>query len=341
MPRTYVNLDQFRKMARDNDPATRDAIILQPRTPTIRTLGSKESRLIEFVITDETVDRYSDVVHIDGWDTSDFENNPVVLWAHSHVDPPVAKAISLDILKKKRQIRSVAEFTPRDLDPFGFMVYQMYRERFLNAVSVGFQPQEYVFISADTDADRARRGGIDYLKQSLLEYSAVPVPANPNALQLAKSAGVDVTPMKAWAERVLDESASTQQLTDAARQRLEAVRAAASPTGRPLLIELGDIKAKTEDTGDVLVIDGIRVPVTAALVTKAVELFVQEELAKARGKLPGDPVLLIKEAAFQTDQTPRTLPMTEDELTALLVKSMELVITKSIQRITGNLEGWI
>jgi hypothetical protein len=341
MQKRYFKPDEFRDLVRAKDPRASDAVVLMSYRPTVRTLGNKDSRLIEFIITDETVDWYSDVIRIDGWDTSDYEHNPVVLWAHSHYDPPVAKAVSLDVLKKKKQIRSVAEFTPQDVNPFGYLTYRMYVQRFLNAVSVGFMPKEYAFVSESTHADRARRGGIDYLKQSLLEYSAVPVPANPNALQLAKSVGIDITPMKAWAERVLDESASTAKLTGESRQRLEAVRAVSSPSGRPLLIELSDIKAKTQDEGDVVLIDGQRVPLTKDLIAKAVELFVTDELAKASGKVPEDPVLLIKEAAMLTDKTPRTLPMSDDDFTALLKKAMELTVTKAIQRVTGNADGWL
>jgi hypothetical protein len=187
MSRHYVNPDGFRELARANDVHD-DVVVLQSIVPTVRALGGADSRLIEFVITDETIDRMSDKLSIDGWDTESFENNPVVLWAHSHYDPPVGKAVSLDVLKKKKQVRSVAEFTPRELNPLGYMVYQMYVQRFLHAVSVGFQPHEWAFVTESSDAERARRGGIDFLKHELLEYSAVPVPANPNALAVARSA---------------------------------------------------------------------------------------------------------------------------------------------------------
>lgn len=250
MSRTYVNLDQFRKMLGEPNPEiimragedspVKDVVVMAPLIPSsIRALGDAQSRLIEFVITDETIDRYSDIVKADGWDVSDYENNPVVLWAHSHYDPPVGKSVSLDVLKKQKQIRSVTEFTPRDLNPFGYMIYEMYRQKFMNAVSVGFLPREWTWVSHDTDAERSRRGGIDYLKQSLLEYSAVPVPANPNALQLAASKGIDTAPMKAWAERILDEG----NVTEDVRKHVELLRTASSPVGRSLFVELTDIKS--------------------------------------------------------------------------------------------------
>src|SRR5262245_39368809 len=132
MSRHYVNPDGFRELARANDIHD-DLVVLQSVVPTVRALGGADSRLIEFVITDETIDRMSDKLSIDGWDVDSFEKNPVVLWAHSHYDPPVGKAVTLDIRKKAKQIRSVTEFTPRELNPLGYMVYQMYVQRFLHS----------------------------------------------------------------------------------------------------------------------------------------------------------------------------------------------------------------
>lgn len=249
MKTRYLNTDQFRKEVANTKgtsgpievvpKADERLVLLASAVPEIRAIGEKDSGLVEFVITDESVDRMSDVIKLDGWDVKDFLNNPVVLWAHSHFDVPVGKAITLDILTAQKQIRSVTQFTPRDLSEFGYMVYQMYVQRFLNAVSVGFQPKEYTWVSSDTDEERARRGGIDFLKQSLLEYSTVPVPANPNALAVARSAGIDTAPMKAWAERVLDDGNADA----AAKGYLEVLRTAASPKGRTLFLDVSDIKA--------------------------------------------------------------------------------------------------
>lgn len=260
MAKQYVNCDQFRELAQKAKDGNVDLlkehdgnlVVLAPQVPQVRALGGHDSRLVEFIITDESVDRYSDTIKVDGWETEDYEANPVVLWAHSHYDPPVGKAITLDLDKKKKQVRSITEFTPRDLSAFGYMVYQMYVQRYLHAVSVGFLPKEYTWVSHDTDAERARKGGIDFLKQSLLEYSAVPVPANPNALAVARSAGIDTAPLKAWAEQVLDES-SSRNLSDDARRRMEVLRTAAAPSGRALIIEVGELKEmsvkdKTSDT---------------------------------------------------------------------------------------------
>ena len=63
----------------------------------------------------------------------------------------------------------------------------MVKGGWLKTVSVGFQPVEWVAAK-----DKSRPGGVDFKKQTLLEISIVPLPANPNALIQAKAAGVDL-----------------------------------------------------------------------------------------------------------------------------------------------------
>lgn len=215
--------------------------ILTPMESEIKTIGGKDSRLIEFIITSDRVDRQQDTLATDGWAFEDYEKNPVVLWAHDHYAMPIGNSRSLT--RSGNKIKSICEFTPQELaGGFGYMVYQMYAEKFMHATSVGFQPLTYSY-SAD------RKYGIDYLTQSLLEYSCVPVPANPDALAVARSKGIDTMPLKRWAEQVLDESRSgPTALSDDARRRMEVLRAASSPSGRALILELGDMKMTGTET---------------------------------------------------------------------------------------------
>lgn len=67
--------------------------------------------------------------------------------------------------------------------------------------------------------------GVNFLKQALLEHSVCPVPAHPDALVAARSKGIDVAPIKSWAERTLD-----LLHTGAQRQDVERLRAATNET---------------------------------------------------------------------------------------------------------------
>lgn len=156
-----------------------------------------EDRVLQFAISTGTVDRDGDTIDPHGWDLSHYNKNGVVLWAHDYHEPPIGKALATWVEDGK--LKSRAQFASRDLYPFADMIYRMYLEGFLSAVSVGFSPTKW--------ARNEERGGyypVDYLEQELLEYSAVPIPANPEALLEAKAKGIDVQPMVEWASKVLD-----------------------------------------------------------------------------------------------------------------------------------------
>lgn len=158
---------------------------------------------LDFVLSTAREDRHGDTINPKGWDLSDYKANPVVLWAHNQREPPVAKGTNTKYDKALEALVSTALFTPKDLYPFGYMICEMYRKGFMNAVSVGFLPLKWSF----NEARRNSWGGagIDFEEQSLLEYSCVPVPSNPDALQQAKGLGIDLAPLHGWAVKALDE----------------------------------------------------------------------------------------------------------------------------------------
>jgi len=164
-----------------------------------KAVANDETRTVDFTISTGSVDRENDTINPKGWNLKQYRKNPVVLWAHDYHDLPIARASSVSTTGES--LISSAQFVPGEIHPFAETVYQMLKLKFLRAVSVGFNPTEF-------DVNEERRG-IDFTKQDLLEYSVVPVPANAEALTLGiksmRAQGVDVEPLKAWAERVLDE----------------------------------------------------------------------------------------------------------------------------------------
>ena len=60
---------------------------------------------------------------------------------------------------------------------------------------MGFKPKKWVY--------NEERRGVDFAEQELLEFSIVPVPANAECLVEARAAGIDVEPLRAWAEKTL------------------------------------------------------------------------------------------------------------------------------------------
>lgn len=151
-------------------------------------------RVVSFTVSTGTVDRDNDTILAGGWQLTNFLANPVILWAHTYDMLPIGRARSLNV--SESGLAAQIEFTPAGVNPFADTVYDLVKAGFLNAASVGFKPMKYAF--------NETRGGVDFLEQELLEISVVPVPANPLALVEARSAGIDIAPLKAWAQSVLD-----------------------------------------------------------------------------------------------------------------------------------------
>lgn len=147
-----------------------------------------------WTISTGAVDRDRDTLAVDGWDLGDYRKNPVVLWAHDSRMPPIARAES--ILASAGALKARTVFPDAGVYPLADTVKALVAAGFIKSTSVGFMPLEWTF--------NEKRGGMDFKRQSLLEFSLVPVPSNPEALMDAKRAGLDMAPVKAWAEELLD-----------------------------------------------------------------------------------------------------------------------------------------
>lgn len=190
----FLSLEKFKENAKNGSQSEHG--IRKEFIAEIDKSEADESRVLTFTISTDSIDRHGDSVAIDGWTLENFRKNPVVLWAHDYRSMPVAKSLSEWVEGNKLKAR--AEFTPKDLSRFNDTVFEMYKQGFMSAVSVGFSPKKWVWAEAED-----RRYGIDFVEQELLEFSAVPVPANAEALIEARSAGVDLNYLKDWATSVL------------------------------------------------------------------------------------------------------------------------------------------
>jgi HK97 family phage prohead protease len=211
---TLVTAKQFKQAAE----AEREALGIL-KAYSVEKAIDEGARTIGFTISTADVDRENDTVAIDGWDFANYLKNPVVLWCHDYWSLPVGAALSIGI--EADRVKSVAKFTEREENPLGDMVFRLYAKGFLHAVSVGFRPKEWAIVQSEQ-----RPWGYDFKRQELLEYSACPVPANPAALIEARSMGIDTAPLKAWAERVLDEMGGAPA---PGRKTLERLRSIADP----------------------------------------------------------------------------------------------------------------
>ena len=139
-------------------------------------------RAIKFTISTGSVDREGDTVAINGWQLGAFKTNPVVLWGHQTGELPIGKCTAIGV--EGGALKAVVEFVPADMPAIGPLaeaVLRMSRDGFLSATSVGFRPLQFE-LAKDRDDGQSWFPPIDFLKQDLLEFSIVSIPANPEAL---------------------------------------------------------------------------------------------------------------------------------------------------------------
>jgi HK97 family phage prohead protease len=147
------------------------------------------SRALEFNISTSKLDRHGDVVSAVGGMFDNWKANPVVLWNHIASELPIARGLAIRVDDGSRVVAR-AEFASADVNPLADAVLAMYQKGFLNAVSIGFDPVSWEW-AAEKDETRSEYD-INFQSWDLLEFSAVTIPANSEALLRAKASGIDV-----------------------------------------------------------------------------------------------------------------------------------------------------
>lgn len=130
------------------------------------------------IASTDALDRHGEVIDQDGWDLTNFKNNPVMLWAHDNYEPAVGYADNLQVVQMGD--RKALTFIPvfHGKTELSAAIDALYNgdsgtgmKPVLNSFSVGFRPTE--------------QEGNTFTKQELLEISCVNVPANADARVLA------------------------------------------------------------------------------------------------------------------------------------------------------------
>ena len=133
---------------------------------------------LEFVMSDGSVDRMGDVIEPDGWQLDRFRKNPVALFGH---DPQFPIGKWADVGVRRGELTGRLEL----MEPVSERLREIHtavKAGVLRAVSVGFH--------SDSFEPLGKGGGLRFTEAELVECSLVSVPANPNALAMAKSLGL-------------------------------------------------------------------------------------------------------------------------------------------------------
>jgi hypothetical protein len=137
---------------------------------------------IDMRASDETLDRYDEIIKASGWVLDHYIKNPVIQNCHQYGDIifTIGKALKTEV--RGHALLQRWQFAT-DINPMAKIAFGLYKGGYLNTSSVGFIPLEW------SNGTRAGEPARTYLKQELLETSAVGIPANPNALALALKSG--------------------------------------------------------------------------------------------------------------------------------------------------------
>ena len=129
--------------------------------------------VFEATITTSEIDRTNENIETSGVDTATWEKTGMpVLYGHDYSGLPIGKGLSFKEMKKKITSRfqlAIEEY------PFAKTVADMIKGGYLNAVSIGGLVREW---SEDYKT---------IVKMEMVEFSVVPIPANPSALITARS----------------------------------------------------------------------------------------------------------------------------------------------------------
>jgi HK97 family phage prohead protease len=130
---------------------------------------------IDFVMSSEAKDRMGDVILSSAWKLDQFKKNPIALYQHDSNDPiGFWENVRIENKKLIGKLKLAAEGTSSDIDAIRALV----KQGILRAVSVGFRALKY---KEEEDVD-----GVVFTECDLFECSLVSIPANQEALSIAR-----------------------------------------------------------------------------------------------------------------------------------------------------------
>ena len=134
------------------------------------------------VIAANELSRNGDDLNLRGISFKNYRKNPVVLWAHdSYQGIPIAKTLKIG---HDEQGRIAADFQFNSDDEFAARVENAWNGGFIRAASIRYMPTKVVEVR--NEAGEVERFRVD--KSELLEWSLVPIPADPDSVRAAARA---------------------------------------------------------------------------------------------------------------------------------------------------------
>lgn len=159
----------------------------------------EENHIIRGVFSTGAEDRQGEIVDQNGWKLDEFLANPVILFAHDHYQPAVAKCIEL-VKDAAGNLAGAIQFAYDEYD-FAATLFKLYAGGYMRAFSVGFMND---IIEFDQENDT-----VTLKENTLYEISCVNVPANAMALAFAK--GIDIAPVERIMQKKVAETPTAEK----------------------------------------------------------------------------------------------------------------------------------
>lgn len=177
-------------------PVTRDGIVYRaagaPKT------FNAEERSQVFVMTDESVDSYGDIVKSAGADLYRFEKNPIALLNHRS---DMILGTWSEVQKKPQRVEGKVTLAREGTAPHIDMAYNLMGQGILRGASIGFLPSK-LEMRLDDDGEPTWSYIINEFE--LFECSVVSIPANASALARSAANSDDLRICRDYIEQVLD-----------------------------------------------------------------------------------------------------------------------------------------
>lgn len=145
--------------------------------------------IIQFIASTDGTKRDGNSISNEGWEFDNFAKNPAFLWCHDYRALPIGRHVDWKVEKDvsgSSVLRVWSQFCDPELYPFADKVRRMYEKGFLRAGSIGWIPLE----AEPIENEEGWITGFHFTRNELLEFSAVPIPADPNAIVEAVGRGL-------------------------------------------------------------------------------------------------------------------------------------------------------
>lgn len=147
----------------------------------------EEKRQATFVISTDEIDRMFEIVE-QSWELENYKKNPIVLFGHDSSKPGYVVGCATEIHADKEGDKNITigtvQFAEEGTSSDADTVWKLVKQGILRTVSVGFIPHTFKAIKNEDGSETTVLAD-----NELLEFSIVPIPANPSAVALAMNDG--------------------------------------------------------------------------------------------------------------------------------------------------------